>query len=61
MMKYLLLVRIKIVILSSNDVRDEAGGRGTADCGRGQRVLKKRQLNMVKLVFFVKIFPIWTF
>lgn len=59
MVKYLLLVWIKIVVLSSNDLWDEAGGRGTADCGRGQRVLRKRQECIVKLVFFKKHLAIY--
>lgn len=36
---YLLLVWIKIIIFSSNDLWDDAGDGGTADCGRGKRVL----------------------
>lgn len=38
-MIYLLLVWIKIIILSSNDLWDDAGDGGTAHCGRGKRVL----------------------
>lgn len=36
---YLLLVWIKIIILSSNDLWDDAGDGRTADCGRGKRIL----------------------
>lgn len=36
---YLLLVWIKIIILSSNDLWDDAGDGGTAEGGRGKRVL----------------------
>lgn len=39
---YLLLVRFKIIILGSNDLGDDAGDGGAADCGQGKRVLGGR-------------------
>lgn len=36
---YLLLVWIKIIIFSSNDLGDDAGDGGTADCGWRKRIL----------------------
>lgn len=36
---YLLLVWIKIIIFSSNDLGDDAGDGRTADCGWGKRIL----------------------
>lgn len=46
---HLLLIWIKIIVLSSNDLWDEAGRRGTANCGRGQGVLGKRKKKKVVL------------
>lgn len=47
---YLFLVWIKIIIFSSNDLGDDAGDGGTADCGWGKRVLggKYRQWAAIK-------------
>lgn len=40
---YLLLVWIKVVVLSSNDLWDDARRWRTADCGWGHRVLRRRR------------------